>query len=206
MAIDVVDMLALQPLPLFDSFGKDSASSSADGISDSDSLPMSAEYSSCSPSSSATSTSTSSSSSLAGSPMSSPDVAIGLAQPEPDFFSLDQITITQPRRHDKQRRVEQIAPGYAQYAADIVKREAKALLELAQRLEGQAEDEEDSKARNKQSIDSFDRAVDLLNTMHAYGKVVITGIGKSGLLARKAVATFNSLGKALCMDLQTFVY
>jgi hypothetical protein len=210
MALDVVDMLALQPLPLFDSFGKDSAS--ADGVSDSDSIPLSAAYSSCSPSSSAPSTSASSSSSLAASPVSSPDVAIGLAQPEPDFFLLDQTTITHSRRHDKQRRVQQTGPRYSQYAADIVKREAKALLELAQRLEGQA-DEEDYQPDSKHSVESFDRAVDLLNTMHTYGKVVITGIGKSGLLARKAVATFNSLGTAnrncsdihiLSFDLQAY--
>jgi arabinose-5-phosphate isomerase len=39
---------------------------------------------------------------------------------------------------------------------------------------------------------SFTRAVDLI--FRARGRVIVTGVGKSGLVARKLVATFNSTG------------
>ena len=39
---------------------------------------------------------------------------------------------------------------------------------------------------------SFVKAVDLIH--RAKGRVIITGVGKSGLVARKLVATFNSTG------------
>lgn len=42
--------------------------------------------------------------------------------------------------------------------------------------------------------DDFQRAVEILD--EAKGKVVLTGIGKSGLIAKKIAATFTSLGKA----------
>ncbi len=42
--------------------------------------------------------------------------------------------------------------------------------------------------------DEFERAVEILNG--SKGKVVLTGIGKSGLIAKKIAATFTSLGKA----------
>lgn len=71
------------------------------------------------------------------------------------------------------------------YAASLVRREAQALFELAQRLEQEGETEQDT----------FAAAVDALQSMKKYGKVLFSGVGKSGLLARKAVATFNSLGK-----------
>jgi len=58
------------------------------------------------------------------------------------------------------------------------------LLELAERLEQEEETDQDS----------FTAAVDALKSMEKYGKVLFAGVGKSGLLARKAVATFNSLG------------
>jgi D-arabinose 5-phosphate isomerase GutQ len=67
-----------------------------------------------------------------------------------------------------------------------VRREAQALLELAERLEQEEETDQDS----------FTAAVDALKSMEKYGKVLFAGVGKSGLLARKAVATFNSLGEA----------
>lgn len=71
------------------------------------------------------------------------------------------------------------------YAASLVRREAQALLELAERLDREDEGEQDT----------FSAAVDAINSMERYGKVIFAGVGKSGLLARKAVATFNSLGK-----------
>ncbi len=40
--------------------------------------------------------------------------------------------------------------------------------------------------------DSFTRAVDLL--AHAGGRVIVSGVGKSGLIARKIAATFTSTG------------
>lgn len=40
--------------------------------------------------------------------------------------------------------------------------------------------------------DAFDRAVDLL--LQCAGRVVVSGVGKSGLIARKIVATMNSTG------------
>lgn len=89
----------------------------------------------------------------------------------------------------------------SRYAAEIVRREAKALLDLAARLDRfQLSDAPSSAAANVvDNVDdaaaSFDRAVELLSSMDPHGKVIITGIGKSGLLARKAVATFNSLGE-----------
>ncbi|KAL7009384.1 hypothetical protein EMMF5_001015 [Cystobasidiomycetes sp. EMM_F5] len=85
------------------------------------------------------------------------------------------------------------------HAADIVRREAKALLDLAARLEPEDVakhndiDELDDYHANSPSY-AFSHALDMLNSMDKHGKVVVAGIGKSGLLARKAVATLNSLG------------
>jgi arabinose-5-phosphate isomerase len=42
--------------------------------------------------------------------------------------------------------------------------------------------------------DNFDRAVDLLH--HCTGRVVVTGMGKSGIIGRKLSATFSSTGTA----------
>lgn len=53
--------------------------------------------------------------------------------------------------------------------------EAQALMQLAGQLDA-----------------SFDRAVDAI--LHTGGRVVVSGIGKSALVARKMVATFNSTG------------
>ncbi|KAK4057996.1 hypothetical protein OIO90_000735 [Microbotryomycetes sp. JL221] len=41
---------------------------------------------------------------------------------------------------------------------------------------------------------SFNQVVDMLSQLPAHGKVIVTGVGKSGIAARKMVATFNSLG------------
>jgi arabinose-5-phosphate isomerase len=66
--------------------------------------------------------------------------------------------------------------------AQLIRIEAEALLRLAGRLE------------NGMSSD-FGRAVELVvECGQRHGRVVATGIGKSGLIARKLVATFNSTG------------
>jgi arabinose-5-phosphate isomerase len=62
---------------------------------------------------------------------------------------------------------------------NVVRIEAEALRELADRLAGPM-------------AADFHRAVDLL--FHCQGRVVVTGMGKSGIIARKIAATFNSTG------------
>ncbi|MDR1921213.1 MAG: SIS domain-containing protein, partial [Candidatus Adiutrix sp.] len=59
--------------------------------------------------------------------------------------------------------------------AAVLAREAEALSRLAESLD-----------------DSFFRAVDLF--LHIRGRVAVTGMGKSGHVARKAAATFSSTG------------
>jgi arabinose-5-phosphate isomerase len=66
--------------------------------------------------------------------------------------------------------------------AQLIRIEAEALLRLAARLE------------NGMSAD-FARAVELVVQCGQHrGRVVVTGIGKSGIIAQKIVATFNSTG------------
>ena len=62
---------------------------------------------------------------------------------------------------------------------NVVRIEAEALLALADRLAGPM-------------AQAFHRAVDLLYS--CAGRVVVTGLGKSGLVARKVAATLNSIG------------
>ena len=66
--------------------------------------------------------------------------------------------------------------------AQLIRIEAEALLRLAERLEnGMAA--------------LFSRAVELvMECGRRRGRVVVTGIGKSGIIAQKLVATFNSTG------------
>jgi arabinose-5-phosphate isomerase len=61
----------------------------------------------------------------------------------------------------------------------VVRIEAEALRNLADRLAGPM-------------AEAFDRAVELLNC--CAGRVVVTGMGKSGLIAHKIAATFSSTG------------
>jgi arabinose-5-phosphate isomerase len=63
-----------------------------------------------------------------------------------------------------------------QSARQVLLAEARALEAASARLDGE-----------------FDRAVDLL-AAHA-GKVLVTGIGKSGIIAQKITATFCSVGQ-----------
>src|ERR1700688_4687981 len=66
--------------------------------------------------------------------------------------------------------------------AQLIRIEAEALLRLAERLE------DGMSAR-------FARAVELvMGCGQRRGRVVVTGIGKSGIIAQKLVATFNSTG------------
>ena len=66
--------------------------------------------------------------------------------------------------------------------AQLIRIEAEALLRLAARLE-------DGMSA------SFSRAVKLVvECGRRQGRVVVTGIGKSGIIAQKLVATFNSTG------------
>ena len=60
-------------------------------------------------------------------------------------------------------------------ARDVLDIEARGILSLIERLD-----------------ESFIRAVDLLYSCK--GKVVVTGLGKSGLICRKIAATFSSTG------------
>src|SRR5438309_3422467 len=66
--------------------------------------------------------------------------------------------------------------------ADFVRIEARALLELAIRLDGPARE-------------SCERAVELLlETVSSGHRVILLGVGKSGLIARKIAATMRSTG------------
>ncbi|MGA3226452.1 MAG: KpsF/GutQ family sugar-phosphate isomerase [Acidobacteriaceae bacterium] len=66
--------------------------------------------------------------------------------------------------------------------AQLIRIEAEALLRLAARLE-------DGMSAH------FERAVELVvECGRRHGRVVVTGIGKSGIIAQKLVATFNSTG------------
>ena len=51
--------------------------------------------------------------------------------------------------------------------------------------------------------DAFDKAVDTI--IGCKGKLIVTGIGKSGLVGRKLVATFNSTGTPPCLRLARMV-
>src|SRR5271167_4240874 len=62
---------------------------------------------------------------------------------------------------------------------NVVRIEAEALRELADRLAGSM-------------AAAFDHAIDLIFTCS--GRVVVTGMGKSGIIARKIAATLNSTG------------
>ena len=72
--------------------------------------------------------------------------------------------------------------------AQLVRIEAQALLALADRLEGDA-------TSPKSMAEAFARAVDLIVACGAAGgRVVVTGMGKSGIIAQKIAATLSSTG------------
>src|SRR5258706_9830450 len=62
---------------------------------------------------------------------------------------------------------------------NVVRIEAEALKKLADRISGEM-------------AGSFARAINLL--FHCRGRVVVTGMGKSGIVARKIAATLSSTG------------
>jgi arabinose-5-phosphate isomerase len=71
------------------------------------------------------------------------------------------------------------APKKAHLGADVVRIEAQALEALAERIAGPM-------------AQAFERALDLMQACK--GRVVVTGMGKSGLVARKIAATLSSTG------------
>lgn len=73
-------------------------------------------------------------------------------------------------------------PNQSSSPSDLIRIEARALEALAQRLDGPM-------------LEAFSRAGDLLTAGADGGhRVVLTGIGKSGLIARKIAATLTSTG------------
>jgi len=85
----------------------------------------------------------------------------------------------QPGNPERDRECTEPA---APQAADLVRTEAAALMALADRLEGPMQ------AR-------FNRAVELiLRCGESNGRVVVTGMGKSGIIAQKIAATLSSTG------------
>jgi arabinose-5-phosphate isomerase len=66
-----------------------------------------------------------------------------------------------------------------QIGENVVRIEAEALRALADRIAGPM-------------ADSFDRAIELMDACR--GRVVVTGMGKSGIIARKIAATLSSIG------------
>ncbi|KAK4054939.1 hypothetical protein OIV83_000863 [Microbotryomycetes sp. JL201] len=143
-------------------------------------------------------------------------------QPKDPFSSpvLDLLSLDGPASANRPRQPNQTARSA--YAASIIRNEAYALLALASRLApaahpvvdredtiddsslpstdaGSSSDEAGSPTINSafsesRTNQSFNHVVDMLSGLPAHGKVIVTGIGKSGIAARKMVATFNSLG------------
>jgi arabinose-5-phosphate isomerase len=88
------------------------------------------------------------------------------------------------KRADRARAAQSTTelPSTELRPADLVRTEAAALYALAARLEG------------SMGAD-FDRAVDLiLRCGSSHGRVVVTGMGKSGIIAQKIAATLSSTG------------
>lgn len=61
------------------------------------------------------------------------------------------------------------------YAREVIEIEAEALKAMAENLD-----------------DNFDKAVDAI--LNCHGRIIVAGMGKSGLIGKKIVATFNSTG------------
>ena len=75
--------------------------------------------------------------------------------------------------------MKNVTPTPKNVGENVVRIEAEALRALADRLAGPM-------------APAFDRALDLM--FRCQGRVVVTGMGKSGLIARKIAATLNSTG------------
>lgn len=109
------------------------------------------------------------------------------------------------------------APSSSQltaYAASIIRNEAYALLALAARIAPADQPilDEDEERCSADDADAFRRAigspgresrtniafrgvVEALRSLPPHGKIIVTGVGKSGIAGRKMVATFCSLGE-----------
>src|ERR1035437_6939733 len=82
----------------------------------------------------------------------------------------------------------QNASGIGVNPAQLVRIEAQALMALADRLDG-------DKNSAENMAQDFERAVDLIVACGtAGGRVVVTGMGKSGIIAQKIAATLSSTG------------
>lgn len=162
--------------------GFPSTSSLGNGAEDSDAASsIGYSLSSCT-----ASTSASQSSSDAGSPLCSPSILPDRTR----SVVADDIVVSfylETPHTLKLRRTN--------YAAHLVRKEAKALLALADRMDQTTIEPLDVLEPVTSLSNSFTHTLDLLSSMDKHGKLVFIGIGKSGLLAKKAVATFNSLGK-----------
>jgi len=80
------------------------------------------------------------------------------------------------------QRLPNAQQSSAMRPSDLVRVEAAALADLAQRMDGSM-------------LESFSRTVDLLvETVSNGHRVLLTGIGKSGIIARKVAATLRSTG------------
>ena len=90
----------------------------------------------------------------------------GCAPPHP-FFSKGEMNVNTERRSDQVNVVDE--------ARRVLKIEAESILDLSERID-----------------DDFIRAVELLH--QCKGKVVLMGMGKSGLVGRKIASTFASTG------------
>lgn len=94
------------------------------------------------------------------------------------------------------------------YAASIIRNEAYALLALAARIAPAAQpigDDSDEDlgwpvetappAQESKTNLAFSAVVQAINSLPPHGKIIVSGVGKSGIAGRKMVATFCSLGE-----------
>ena len=79
---------------------------------------------------------------------------------------------------------DQTTPPESAFLAEAMRAEASAINSIAARLEGDAADPEE--------IARWKKAVDLLD--NATGHIIVSGMGKSGLIGAKISATLSSLG------------
>ena len=110
-------------------------------------------------------------------------IAIAGANEEPECSTEDSEAAAIEAEN---RRVEEELDSALAFGTQIVQREARALAMAAKRL-----------SRHSVQQDGFRQAVRLVmraTTGERGGKVVLTGVGKSGIIAKKLSATFLSLG------------
>ncbi|GAA95422.1 uncharacterized protein L969DRAFT_299190 [Mixia osmundae IAM 14324] len=133
------------------------------------------------------------------------DLRPGLCEPLSIPFGVELAPAAMKAR--REREDQERNRSIINYAASIIRKEAAALLDLANRLSPNAPDiSEHTMSTVMQAVrpaqvseptaaaQAFSDTLARISTMPAHGKVVFIGIGKSGLVARKTVATFCSLG------------